>query len=319
MAPDKDYYKILGVEKSATADEIKKAFRKKAREHHPDTGGDEEKFKEVNEAHEILGDPEKRAQYDQFGRYMGDMPPGAGAGGWTGSWPGGAPGAGGYQRVDFGDMGDLGDIFGSMFGGGGGFSGFGGSRTAPRQRPVKGDDLQVTLEVSFDEAFSGAEKAVTIANPQTGERETLTIKIPAGAREGTKLKRRGKGGPGSAGGPAGDLNVVIHIRPHDFWSRDGADVVLDLPITLSEAALGADVTIPTPDGRKVKLKIPAGTEEGRILRVRAKGAPKLKGTGSGDLKVRIHISVPTELTDVQRDLLERFAAATPGDPRAHIR
>lgn len=309
MAPEKDFYKILGVKRDASAADIKKAYRKKARELHPDTGGDEEKFKQVNEAYEILSDPEKKSQYDQFGRYMGDVPPGAAPSGWPGG--AGSPGGPGGFTMDFGD------IFGSMFGGGAG-GGFGGARPAPRQRPVRGEDLQVTLEVSFEEAFAGAEKTVTIRNPQTGSRETLTMNIPPGQREGGKLRKRGKGNPGVAGGEAGDLIVSIHIKPHAFFTRDGADVILELPVTIAEAALGVETTIPAPDGSKVKLKIPAGTQEGRTLRIGGKGAPKLKGGGHGDLKVKVHVVVPAHLDEVQRDLLERFSAATPDNPRAHI-
>lgn len=313
MTPKKDYYEILGVKRSASAAEIKKAFRKKAREHHPDAGGDEEQFKQINEAYEILSDQEKRDQYDKFGAYVGNVPPGAGPQGWPGA-TGSSGGPGGFT-VEYGDFDD---IF-SMFGGQGGFSGFGGSRTAPRQRPTKGDDLQVALEVSFEEAFSGTDKAVTIRNPQSGERESLTIKVPPGARDGGKLRKRGKGNPGVAGGAAGDLIVVIHIRPHEYYARDGADVLFDLPVTIAEATLGTEITVPAPDGTRVKLKVPAGTQDGKTFRLGGKGAPKLKGDGRGDLKIRIKVAVPTHLDDVQRDLLERFAAASSENPRAHIR
>lgn len=313
MTPDKDYYQILGVKRDASDADIKKAFRKKAREHHPDAGGDEERFKQVNEAYEILSDAEKREQYDRFGRYVGDVPPGYRPGQSTGGWAGASAGGPGGFTVDFSDV--FSDIFS---GGGGGFGGYSGARTAPRQRPVKGDDVHVALEVTFAEAFSGVEKTVAVRNPDTGARETFTMNVPAGVREGGKLRKRGKGTPGTAGGPAGDLIVTIHIKPHEYYSREGADVVLELPVTIVEAAMGAEVRIPAPDGSKVKLRIPSGTQDGTVLKIPGKGAPKLKGEGSGDLRVKVRVRVPEHLDEVQRDLLERFAATVTDNPRSHI-
>jgi len=376
---DKDYYDILGVPKTATADEIKKAFRKQARKHHPDTGGSEAKFKELNEAYEILSDEEKRKQYDTYGRYFGgNMPPGgapggAGAGwpGGAGGWPGGFPGgAGGHTTVD---MGDLGDLFGTFFGGGAG-----GGRKASARR---GTDLQYDLTVTFDEALAGTSTKVDVkrtescatckgtgAKPGTSastcptcsgsghvsqgqgvfgfsrpcprcggsgkivenpcvtckgkgtvvRAKPLTVNIPPGVTDGGKLRFAGKGESGTGGAPAGDLYVVTHIKPHPYYTRDGADVVMDLPVTIAEAALGADVTVPTPDGGKVKLKVAPGTRDGKVLRVPGKGAPKLKGKGSGDLKVRVRIAVPEKLTTEQKELLRRFESSRDEDVRAHI-
>lgn len=327
MAASKNHYDTLGVKKDATAEEIKKAFRKAARKHHPDAGGDEEQFKSINEAYEVLSDKDKRKQYDEYGQVFGAQgpPPGYGqGGGFGGGRPGGGyqyttggPG-GGYTQVDFGDMGgaggfDIGSIFGSMFGGRGG-GGFGGAAG-----PVKGQDLQVDLTVSFEQAFHGTQISV-----QDASGKEVTVNVPAGARDGGKLRFRGKGSASPSGGPAGDLYVITHIGPHPYYSRDGADVMLTLPITVAEASLGTTVTIPVPDGTKAKLKIPAGTQSGKVFRMKGKGAAKLKGDGHGDLKVRVEVEVPKHLTDRQRELLEQFAAefgkAESGEGlRAHLR
>lgn len=376
---DKDYYDILGVPKTATADEIKKAYRKQARKHHPDAGGSEAKFKELNEAYEVLSDEEKRTQYDTYGRYFGgNMPPG-GPGGYPGGteagWPGGFPGgAGGYTNVD---MGDLGDLFGTFFGGAGGAPGGGGKRSHAR----RGADLQYDLTVGFDEALEGTSTKVDVKRtetcaackgsgarpgtspttcptcsgsghvtqgqgvfgfsrpcPRCGGKGTivehpcavckgkgqvvkvkpLTVNIPPGVTDGGKLRFAGKGESGTGGAPPGDLYVVTHVKPHAYYTRDGADVLLDLPVTIDEAALGTEVMVPTPDGGRVKLKVPAGTSDGKVLRVPGKGAPKLKGKGRGDLKVRVKVAVPQKLSSEQKDLLKRFASSRQEDVRAHI-
>lgn len=373
---EKDYYDILGVPRTATADEIKKAFRKQARKHHPDAGGSEAKFKEINEAYEILSDEEKRKQYDTYGRYFGgNVPPGgpgaSGAGRPGGGFPGGGfPGGASYQTVD---MGDLGDLFGNLFGG--------GADTSRRTSAHRGADIQYDLTLSFEEALKGTSTKVDVKRTETcatckgtgakpgtsvttcptcsgtghvtqgqgvfgfsrpcqrcggtgtvvehpcttckGKGQVvrvkpLTVNIPPGVTDGGKLRFAGKGEPGTGGAPAGDLYVITHIRPHAFFTRDGADVVLDLPVTITEAALGAQVMVPTPDGGKVKVKIPAGTTDGKVLRVPGKGAPKLKGRGTGDLKVRVRIDVPKKLTSEQRELLKKFESLRTDDVRAHI-
>ena len=372
MAPAKNYYDILGVKKDASEDEIKKAFRRLARKHHPDTGGDEEKFKEINGAYEVLSDPEKRSQYDQYGQYFGGQaPPGAGG------WPGGAPGAGQYQNVNLGDLGDLGDIFGSVFGGG-----FGGRGGRQQPRAHRGRDVETEVQLTFEQAYSGttlqvqtntAEECPTChgsgAKPGTGKTtcpacngtgsvtdgqggmfgfsracprcggegeivetpcttcrgqgrvrraKPVSVNVPPGATDGGKLRFRGKGEAGENGGPAGDLYVITRVRPHAYYRRDGADVLLDLPVSVSEAALGTEVRVPAPDGSKVKLKVPAGTQDGRVLRVSGKGAPGLKGKGHGDLKVKVKIAVPKELTDEQRKLYEELQTVQSEDLRAHL-
>ncbi|MCX8007646.1 MAG: molecular chaperone DnaJ [Coriobacteriia bacterium] len=373
MAAAKDYYDILGVSRNATPDEIKKAFRKQARKHHPDAGGSEERFKEINEAYEVLSDPEKRKQYDQYGQYFGGtIPPGAGAAGAGAGWPGG------FTYTHVGDIGDLGDLFGDLFSGFGAAAGRQGARTTAR----RGADLQYDVTLSFDESMRGLSTKVDVrrdetcttchgtgAKPGTGRStcptckgsghvtqgqglfafsrtcprcagegtvvehpcatckgrgkvtrvKPLTVNIPAGVTDGSKLRFKGKGEPGVGGGPAGDLYVVTHVKPHPYYTREGADVVLDLPVTIAEAALGAEVTVPTPSGERVKLKIPAGTQDGKVLRVPGKGAPRLKGKGSGDLKVRIRVKVPTKLSARQRELLEELSRTMGDEIRSHIR
>ncbi len=377
MAAGTNYYEVLGVKKDASTDEVKKAFRRLARKHHPDAGGSEEKFKEINEAYEVLSDAEKRQQYDQYGQYFsGGVPPGYGAGAGAAGGPG--PGGGYQYQVNVDDLGDLGDIFGSVFGGMGG----GGGRQRQATQARRGADLQYDVSLTFAEALGGVSKKVDIQRaekcapckgtgakpgtsrttcptcagsgnvsqgqglfgfsrpcPRCGGEGTVieqpctvcrgvgsvtklkpvTINVPAGATDGGKLRFKGKGEPGPNGGPSGDLYVITHIKPHPFFKRDGADVLLELPVSITEAAVGTDVTIPTPDGGKVKLKIPEGTEEGRIFRIGGRGAPKLRGKGTGDLKVKTHIVVPKKLTSEQKEMLKRFESSRSEDVRAHIK
>jgi len=323
----KNFYDLLGVSKGASSDEIKKAFRKAAREHHPDTGGNEETFKQVNEAYEVLSDKEKRAQYDQFGQYFGPNGPGPGYGsassaggygaaggnpfGGGGYYAGGNPfgGSGGYQQVDF----DMSDIFGSMFGGGGAG---GGGPFGARRGPARGRDLQIDVTVSFDEALSGTSRKVQ-TGPGSGSKD-FTVTIPAGVIDGGKLKFKGKGGVSEQpGGARGDLLVITRIAPHAHFARDKADVLLDLPVSVSEAALGTTVTIPLPGGGKAKLKIPAGTQNARVFRMKGKGAPKLKGRGNGDLRVKVRVEIPKRLNTKQKRLLEELQE-TDDDLRGHL-
>lgn len=298
MESKPDYYKTLGVSRDASADDVKKAFRKLARTHHPDAGGDEARFKEINEAYEVLSDDKKRQMYDQFGT--------AEANGIPGGW------------------GNVGDMFGGTVGwaeileslrqggglgfdGFGGFGGFGGTARGPVAR--KGRDTNVTLSVTFDEAFKGAEKRVTVRVPGRSDKETLSVKVPAGAIDGGRLRFKGRGMPGENGGAAGDLFITTKIQSHEYFHRDGADVHIDVPISISEAALGASVVVPVPEGGRVRVKVPAGTQDGAVLTLKGKGAPRVKGSGSGDLKIKVGVLVPTELSDEQRSALEALVAA----------
>ncbi len=315
MAASPDYYKTLGVPRTASADEIKKAFRKLARKHHPDAGGDEAKFKEINEAYEVLSDDKKRELYDQYGTANeNEIPRGWGGGGnvsvediFGGSGYGGGSGfSGGWA-----------DIFDSIrhgegaFGTDWDFGGFGG-----QPMPRKGQDVNVTLEVTFDEAFKGTEKRVTVRIPGKPEADTLTVKVPAGAVDGGRLRFKGKGGLGEEGGEAGDLLITTKIGEHPYYSRDKANVIVDVPVTVAEAALGASVVVPAPDGTKVRVKVPAGTQDGTMLNVKGKGAPDLKKKGSvGDLKIRVDVKVPVDMNEDQKKAMEDFLAATKEDVR----
>ncbi len=304
MAATPDYYQILGVPRTATAAEIKKAFRKLARTHHPDAGGDEAKFKEINEAYEVLSDDKKRELYDQYGTANENQIPPQGWGGAVdfGDIFGGAGGGAGF--------GGWADILESIRHGEGAFGGnwdFGQGRTP---RPQKGQDMNVTLNITFDEAFNGAEKRVTVRVPGRQESETLTVKIPAGAVDGGRMRFKGKGAPGANGGEDGDLLIVTKIDEGGLYRRKGADVLMDVPVSFAEAALGAKVTVPTPDGKKVRVTIPAGTQDDTVLTVRGKGAPKVKGEGSGDLKIAVKVKVPTQLSDAQTEALKAFMEAS---------
>lgn len=315
MAATPDYYKTLGVPRTATADEIKKAFRKLARTHHPDAGGDEAKFKELNEAYEVLSDDKKRKLYDQYGTANeNQIPQGWGGGAVNVDDIFGGGGAGGF--------GSWADILESIRHGEGAFgsdwdfgdmSGFGGGR---QPRPRKGQDMNVTLNVTFDEAFKGAEKRVTVRVPGRGESETLTVKIPAGAVDGGRLRFKGKGGPGENGGASGDLLITTKIEEHPYYTRKGADVLMEVPVSVAEAALGANVVVPAPDGTKVRVRIPKGTQDETVLSVKGKGAPKVKGTGSGDLKITVKVVVPKDMNEGQKKAMEDFLAATTDDVRS---
>lgn len=315
MATTPDYYKTLGVPRNATADEIKKAYRKLARKHHPDTGGDENKFKEINEAYEVLSDEKKRDLYDQYGTANENQIPHG--------WGGGA-GAGGADGNPFGGagFGSWADILESIRSGDGAFgadfSGFGGFGGQRQPRPQKGQDMNVTLKVTFDEAFTGTEKRVSVRVPGKSEKETLTVKIPPGAVDGGRLRFKGKGGLGANGGQNGDLLITTQIEPHEYYTRKGADVLVDLPVSIAEAALGASIVVPTPDGTKVRVKVPAGTQDEAVLTVKGKGAPQLKskGTGNGDMKLNVRIVVPKSLNDEQREALEAFQEASDESLRA---
>lgn len=314
MAATPDYYKTLGVPRTATADEIKKAFRKLARKHHPDAGGDEAKFKEINEAYEVLSDEKKRKLYDQYGTASENQIPH----GWGGGsvnvddiFGNGGAGFGSWAEIlesirrgegAFGTNWDFGN-----------FSGFGGNRGP---QPRKGQDMNVTLNVTFDEAFRGAQKRVTVRVPGKQEAETLDVKIPAGAVDGGRLRFRGKGGAGQSGGEAGDLLITTHIEPHPYYTREGADVVMDVPVSIAEAALGASVVVPAPDGTKVRVKIPAGTQDGTKMTIRGKGAPKVKGDGTGDLRIVVKVHVPRSLNEKQKQAMEDYLAASTEEVRA---
>ncbi len=361
MATVKDLYETLGVAKGASQDEIKKAYRKLARQHHPDNNpGDaaaEERFKEVQTAYDVLSDPEKRKQYDRFGAANGRPGPG---GGFTFG-----------EGFDINDLGDLGDIFGGLF------SNFGGRGRAQQQRGQRGRDLEVEVNLSFEDSLHGVETKIPVeletacrecggsgAKPGTAptlcpecqgrgvvsqsqglfalsqpcprcrgngtviedpcpncrgtgrERRTkrYTVKIPAGVKDGSRIRLRGKGEAGYGGAEAGDLYVVTRVAPSKTYTRRGDDLVVDVPVTYPEAALGAKVEVPTPDG-PVTVKVKPGTTDGTLLRVKGKGAPRLKGSGRGDLLARVKLTVPKKLTKREREAIEALQKAAPENPR----
>ena len=357
----RDYYEVLGVQKGASEEEIKKAYKKMARKYHPDLNpGDkdaEEKFKEVNEAYEVLSDSEKKARYDQFG--FAGVDPNFGAGG------GGFGGGAGF------DFGDLGDIFGSFFGGG-----FGGGQTRRNPNaPQRGESIRMNLTISFEEAAFGCEKELTVdryescetchgsgaapgTSPETcpdcggsgvvqTRRQTpmgvfastapcsrcggrgkiikepckdcrgsgvvrrsrkIQASVPAGIDNGQTISIRGQGHAGKNGGPAGDLLVTITVRPHELFRREGTSVLCEAPITFPQAVLGAELEIPTIDG-KVKYDIPEGTQSGTTFRLKGKGIPALNGRGRGDQYVTVYIETPRNLNREQKEALKKFAEA----------
>ena len=304
MAGKQNYYDILGLKRDATQDDIKKAFRKLAAKYHPDAGGDEAKFKEVSEAYTTLSDPEKRREYDQLLMFGGI--PGADFGGSGGRNRGGYTYTGGtdwsdiFENIRSGDGAFGGFDFSSIFGGQPGS----GARS---NRPAKGGDLTMTIEVTADEAFNGAQRKVSYTIPSTGEKQTLTVKVPAGAIDGGKLRYRGRGEYGANGGPRGDLVITTKVEEHPLFKRDGADVRMELPISIYEATLGATIQIPKPDGGKVRHKIPAGTQDGKTFRFRNAGAPDVKRrSGRGSLLVTVKVVVPTRLTSDERELLGKL-------------
>ncbi len=313
MASTPDYYKTLGVPRTASADDIKKAFRKLARTHHPDAGGDEAKFKEINEAYEVLGDEKKRALYDQYGTANENQIPR----GWSGGQGFSVDDIFGGSQGGQGFSGSWSDILESIrrgegaFGSNWDFGGFGGS-----PRPHRGQDMNVTLKVSFDEAFRGVEKRVTVRIPGKPASDTVTVKVPAGAVDGGRLRFKGKGGLSQDGGEPGDLLVTTKIEPHPYYRRDKADVIVDVPVTVAEAALGAAIVVPAPDGTKVRVRIPAGTQDGAVLTIKGKGAPDVKSKGSfGNLKIQVDVKVPKTMNEKQRRAMEDFLAATTEDVR----
>lgn len=333
----KDYYEILGVSRTASADEIKKAYRKLARQYHPDvnkSAGAEARFKEINEANEVLCDAEKRKRYDNLGaNWRGGQeftpPPG-----WENiQFDFGGTGGRGYQQTNMGGAGDFSDFFESLFGsmGGAGRPGRGSSfRYQNQQQPfgmdeeaeaLSGADQEAAITVSLEDVARGATKSISLVHEQIDERgrprratKTYDIKIPAGATEGTRIRLAGQGAPSPHGGPAGHLFLTIHIAPHPLYRLNGHDLELDLPLAPWEAALGGKVPVPTIEGN-VTLTIPAGTASGQRMRLRGKGLPKAGGRGTGDLYAIIKIVVPQHLNPKERALFEELANASTFAPR----
>lgn len=278
----RDFYEVLGVERGASVDEIRRAYRKLARRYHPDVSKDpeaEERFKEVSAAYDVLSDPEKRERYDRFG--------GAADGG---------PEFGGFEG------GDPGDLFETLFGGAGRGTAFAG----------RGADHEAVLELSLEEAARGGRRSMTL-----GDGRSYDFAIPAGVRQDQRIRLAGEGGQGFGGGPSGDLFLRVRIKPHPRFRPDGRDLHVDLPVTPWEAALGAEAAVPTLEG-SARVRVPAGSSCGRRLRLRGQGFPGPRG-GHGDLYATVKIMVPAHLSARERELFEQLAAASSFDPRKERR
>jgi curved DNA-binding protein len=310
-ADRRDFYEVLGVPRTATQDEIQKAYRKLARQHHPDVNKDpgaEDRFKEISEAYDVLSDPQTRRRYDAFGSGFRQVPEDVDPEAFQRSQAGagtGAGGAGGFGGGRFGggpgdDLGGINieDLLGGIFGG----RGFG---------PIPGADQEAGLELTVEEAFEGGHRSVTLEGPDG--RRTLDVRIPAGVTNGQRIRLTGQGGRGSEGARNGDLYFVVRIAPHPRYRVDGRDLYVDLPLTPWEAALGTSVAVETPGG-ETKVKVPAGTSSGKRLRLRERGLPHPRGR-HGHLYAEVKIMVPAKLSDEERRLFEELAATSTFDPR----
>ena len=313
----KDYYGVLGVPKTGSEKDIKNAYRKLARKHHPDMNpGDasaEEKFKELNEAYEVLSDPEKRKLYDQFGSEYKTFQQGGGqADDFWQQWAGGQPGQ--NRRATARDVEDLfgqdspfSDFFQQLFGGGGAGYGdlFGGA--ARQQRPRRGQDYEQPVEITLDEAYRGTSRILQIGD------QRFEVNIPAGADTGTRVRVKGKGAPGPAGGPAGDLFLHIQVLPHAQFQRRGEDLETVVPLDLYTAILGGEIAVPTPAGRSVMLRVPPETQNGAKFRLRGQGMPVLnRPKERGDLYAVVEVKLPAQLTTQERELFENLRALRVG-------
>lgn len=329
----KDYYKTLGVARGASADEIKRAFRKLARKYHPDVNpGDkksEEKFKEINEAYEVLSDPDKRRKYDTLGPNWQEQFGPSFSRSRTYSYGGGR--AAGGTPFEFDANSGFSDFFEALFGRGPQMGGMGGMRSTNDIRRRAGDNIEQPVEVTLQEAYSGGSRIYNIQSTEvcsvcrgTGEiagracstcggqgmvprNKKIQVKIPPGVDNGSKIRVAGEGQPGIGGGPRGDLLLVISVRPDPTFERKGDDLNVTIDVDLFTAMLGGQVPVPTPDGRKLMLTIPPETQNNRIFRLTGKGMPRLRGEGHGNLNAQVKVILPTRLSSEERELVEKLA------------
>ncbi len=299
----RDYYTVLGVSRSATEKDIKTAYRKLARKHHPDVNpGDknsEELFKEIGEAYSVLSDPEKRKKYDRWGHdwekidHYGGRPGGSGSNyTWTSTGPGSV---GGF------DSDDLSGLFEQLFGR------TAGGRTRVRSAPRRGSDIEQPVEITLEEAFNGTQRTFTLRDTQTGESRNVEVKIPAGAYDGLRVRIAGKGEPGLGGAAAGDLYLIVTVKSSAQFEREGDDLRVKVPTPLYTAVLGGEVMVPTPKGTRLALKVPPETANGQRIRLSGQGMPKVSGSGRGDLYAEITVQVPRGLSDRERELFAELA------------
>jgi DnaJ-class molecular chaperone len=305
----KDYYSILGVAKTASEKEIKSAYRKLARKHHPDVNPGDKKseslFKEIGEAYSVLSDPEKRKKYDRWGPDFEKIEQAQAAGANFGGRPGsrtysyttGGPANGGFNF----ESEDLGGLFEQLFGRAA------GGRQRVRTTPRKGTDIDQPVEITLEEAFNGTQRTYSLLDSQTGEAKSVEVKIPAGATEGLRIRVAGKGESGMSGGAAGDLYLIVNIKPHAQFEREGDDLRVKVPTPLYTALLGGEVMVPTPKGTHLALKVPPETANGQRMRLTGQGMPRLNGAGRGDLYAEITVQLPKNLTEREKDLFAELA------------
>lgn len=310
MAQKRDYYEVLGVKRNASKEDVKKAYRKLARRYHPDLNPGnkeaEEKFKEAQEAYSVLSNDEKRRAYDTFGSAEPQPgAPGAGGGRTTWRWQEGSPEG---SQFNFGDLSGFEDILGDIF----------GAREGARGRG-RGRNVEYQIEIDFETAIKGGTRDLTITRDIGGRpmTETISVRIPAGVDNGSRIRVPGKGGEARKGGSAGDLYLMMKVRPHPIFLREQNDIYIELPITIYEAALGARISVPTLDGTAV-VTVPPGVQGGTKLRLRGKGVPHLRKEGQGDLYVTIKIAMPEEINENAKKKLEELARVIPYNPRVYL-
>jgi curved DNA-binding protein len=318
--PRRDYYSVLGVPRTASDKDIKTAYRKLARKHHPDVNPGDKKseslFKEIGEAYSVLSDADKRKKYDRWGHDWERIEQAQAAGANFGTRPGGAtqytytsgPNGGPTSGTGFNfESEDLGGLFEQLFG-----RASGGGRQRVRATPRRGADIDQPVEITLEEAFNGTQRTYTLSDSQSGESKTVEVKIPAGATDGLRVRVAGKGEQGISGGATGDLYLVVSVKPHPLFEREGDDLRVQVPTPLYTAILGGEVMVPTPKGTHLALKVPAETANGQRMRLGGQGMPHLNGSGRGDLFAEINVQLPKNLSPHEKDVFAELARLRTG-------